>query len=360
MSRMFDPSKFEPPIEFEVNYTNDSSEQEKPVEVDTAASNKQSYECDNYLIDLSKKYPKIEYTMEINGIVTFPKGNLQAIKAKAKSGKTTLNICLTTAILRGEFLSIKSLIKDPKICYFATEEHISNVAENNKKTHQLCNWDTERSNERFRVYTIREVETIKRISIIEEALEKEKPDIVVLDGIRDLLIDFNNIQQSHEIITRLLHFSGKYNCAIVCVLHTNKSYSDSNMRGHLGTELLNKSSDVFEVEKRRENNFVVTHTDSRYKETGEWAFRFDEDGLLIAGEIQNKTQNKPEQGIVKMEQYFSKIFTENKSLSNSDLKKEYMALSGLKESAANKHIREMTEKGFLKKGEDGNYELADV
>ena len=362
MSRKFDPTKFEPK-----GYNYDDSvalldelddEVTDEVVVDTIANSKKGCKSDKYLIDLSKEYPEIEYTLKINGIVTFPKGNLQAIKAKAKNGKTHVNICLMTALLSGKFLSIESLNDKSKICYFATEEHVSSVFSINKKVHQLCGLDTERNNERLRVYAIREVETKKRIEIIAEAVEKENPDIVFIDGIRDLLIDFNNIQQSHEIIDLLMLIADEYNCAIVNVLHTNKAQSDYNMRGHLGTELLNKCSDVLDVEKKGDNNFVVTHTDSRFKETGEWAFCFDEDGLLKEAEIQDKKQDKVDKRIVKMEQYFSKILTENECLSYSELKGKYMSLAKVKEDAANKHIIEMAGRGFLKKKGDGKYELA--
>ena len=353
MSRVFDPSKFEP-IESEVNHSIVSSEQKETV---TVVSNKPSYMSDKYLIDLSKAYPEIEYTLQINGINTFPKGDLQAIKAKAKQGKTHVNICLTTALLRGEFLAIKSLIDDPKVCYFATEEQNRSVQKNNRKVHKLCGWDTGHSDERFKVYALREVETTERITIIEEVIKAKEPEIVFIDGIRDLLIDFNNIQQSHEIISRLLRLSGTYNCAIVCVLHTNKSSSDFNMRGHLGTELLNKSSDVLEVEKT-DSNFIVRHSDSRNMETGMWAFCFDEEGLLKEGEVQDKRQGKAEQRTEKMEACFSKILNEDKILSHADLGRKYMALSGYKIDAATKHIGEMTDRGFIKKREDGRYELA--
>ena len=356
--RRFDPSKFEPIESKKEDFAN-SSEQEDDEDdtvISTAVSDERKVERDRFLIDLSKPYPKIEYTMKINGIVTFPKGNLQAVKAKAKNGKTHTIACLMTALLRGEFLAIESLIDSPKICYFATEEHISSVFNLNKKVHKLCDWDTESSHERFRVYSIREAEVEERITYIEQEIMTEEPDIVFLDGIRDLLIDFNNIRESHEVVNRLMQLSGIYNCAIVCVLHTNKGTSDFNMRGHLGTELLNKSSDVLEVGKQ-DDIFVVQETESRNMETGTWAFCFDEKGILKKAEIQDKKEKKAGQRIEKMEECFSKILTEDKILSYSDLRRKYMSLANVKTDAANKHIKEMTESEFLKKREDGKYEL---
>jgi hypothetical protein len=46
-----------------------------------------------------------------------------------------------------------------------------------------------------------------------------------------------------------MRISSEYNYAVVCILHENKSARDTTMRGHLGTELLNKSSEVKSASK---------------------------------------------------------------------------------------------------------------
>jgi len=203
--RLFDPSKFEP-IVAEPNPFVDSSGQEGNLEetiIDTAIRVERKIDRTKFLIDLSKEYPQIEYTIKINGIATFPKGNLQAIKAKAKEGKSISCFCLVTGLLRGNFLTIESLIKNPKILYFATEESIGNVCCNNQKIHKLCGWDTVNSNENFLVYSIRETDIKTRVDFIEQEITIEKPDVVFVDGIRDLLIDFNNIKESYELVNWL-------------------------------------------------------------------------------------------------------------------------------------------------------------
>ena len=90
----------------------------------------------------------------------------------------------------------------------------------------------------------------ERRKTIEDAIKEEKPDIIFIDGVRDLLQDFNSLEQSNELIQWLLSLTAEYGCTIVSVLHQNKSKEDGNMRGHLGTELLNKLTDCFEVSKK--------------------------------------------------------------------------------------------------------------
>lgn len=337
--KIFDPSKFD---------SETICDTEKAVE--SAVVN------DDLRVYLSVDYGQIDYTLEINGIGAFPKGDLQAIKAKAKQGKTHLILCFMIALLRGAFLNMKSKIEKPKICYFATEEHKRSVQLLAKKVHRLCGLDTNSLNEQFLVYALRKQNPKERALYIEEKIKSEKPDIVFIDGIRDLVSDFNNIDESNKIIGLLMKLSEEYNCSMVNVIHTNKSYSDSNMRGHLGTELLNKCSDVLEVEKKGDV-FNVEETDCRNIATGKWAFNLDDSGLPQKAEIETP-QSKTEQRIENMKNHFTKALSNGKILTFTELRDTYMLISGVKIDAANKHVSEMTKEMFLTKTTDEKYKLA--
>ena len=89
----------------------------------------------------------------------------------------------------------------------------------------------------------------KRWQFISDRITEEHPDLVIIDGIADLIADFNNITESQEIIGKLMATSTEFNLSIIFVLHTNKSKEDNNMKGHLGTMAVQKCSDVFEVVK---------------------------------------------------------------------------------------------------------------
>ena len=336
-AKTIDFSKFEP-----VNNV-----AEKTVEISVAN--------DDFFIDLAVDYGQLEYTLEINGVGAFPKGDLQVIKAKAKQGKTHVILCIMTALLRGEFLNIKSKIENPKILLFATEEHKRSVQLLAKKIHRLCGWDINKVNERFLIYALRKQNPKERTSYIEERIKAERPDIVFIDGIRDLIVDFNNIEDSNKLVGLLMRLSEEQNCSIVSVIHTNKSFSDSNMRGHLGTELLNKCSDVLEVEKKGDV-FNVEETDCRNIATGMWAFNLDDSGLPQKAEVVTP-QSKSEQRIENMIQCFSVILSNGKTLSFCELRDNYMQVAGVKIDAANKHVIEMTKKNYLMKMGDEKYKL---
>jgi hypothetical protein len=109
--------------------------------------------------------------------------------------------------------------------------------------------DTEFPEEMFDIFNVRNLDRDKREAYLLEAIEYHKPDLVILDGIRDLVGDINDGTVAQELIEKLMKIAQTSDCCIVCVLHQNKSGESRDPRGWLGTELLNKAFDVFATEK---------------------------------------------------------------------------------------------------------------
>ena len=113
-------------------------------------------------------------------------------------------------------------------------------------------------------YNLRGLGFEKRREMVEAAVRTVKPDIVIIDGIKDLITDINDAVQATQIMEHLMALAQRYNCCMVNVLHQNKSEADRNMRGSIGTELTNKAFEVYECEYlERHKLFRVTQTLSR-------------------------------------------------------------------------------------------------
>jgi hypothetical protein len=101
----------------------------------------------------------------------------------------------------------------------------------------------------FDIFNVRAVEWKQRRTLLLEAVKRCKPDLVIVDGIRDLVNDINDGVLAQEVMEELLHLATQEDCCIVCVLHQNKSGEDRNLRGWIGTELMNKAFEVYACEK---------------------------------------------------------------------------------------------------------------
>ena len=71
--------------------------------------------------------------------------------------------------------------------------------------------------------------------------------LVVIDGIRDLMLDINNSTEATKLVGDLMQWTSEQNIHIQTVLHLNKG--DDNARGHIGTELNNKAETVLQITK---------------------------------------------------------------------------------------------------------------
>ena len=149
------------------------------------------------------------------------------------------------------------------------------------------------------LHSLRRIDQEQLLPLLEVALEDEKPQVVMLDGIVEFVASFNDETESKQLIKELLKLSDQHNCAIVCILHTNKADEDHNMRGHLGTMLAQKSATVLECIKEKGSSVItVKCSEARHEEMPEWSISFDAEGHIVDADEQRRQlleQRKAEQ-----------------------------------------------------------------
>lgn len=263
-------------------------------------------ELRQYWLDPSKDYPEPHFLYEYNGVGFSPLGGIQAISGQKKNGKTFVLAQLMAAALGADSArvadylgklqvrrsTIEHLGHQPKVLYCDTEMEQLNTAKVLRRVHWLCNWDMKVRNERFFVLWLREVPKSdtqtankERWRLIKNAIGQTEPDIVFIDGLRDLVNDFNNNEESAAIVTEMMSLASQRNICIWNVLHMNPRPSnddESKMRGHLGTELGNKVSDTFVSTKKKDAatgrvTFSVKQQDARGKDIEDWQFEVTDD-----------------------------------------------------------------------------------
>ena len=255
-----------------------------------------------YLLDAGQDYPEPHYLLEYGGIGFSPLGGIQAMTGQKKNGKSFVMTQLMAAILGDgsdrveNYLGGLRLRQDtvdhighrPTVLYVDTEMEKLNTAKVLRRVHWLCGWDLKLNSEYFHVLWLRQVEEpTKKLEIVLKAIEAYRPTAVFIDGLRDLLTDFNSLEESMPLIAKLMKTATEMECCIWNVLHMNprpKNDDESKMRGHLGTELGNKVTDTLSSVKKKEGDrvwFTVSQLDNRGKDMPEWQFEVTDD----AGEL---------------------------------------------------------------------------
>ncbi len=215
-------------------------------------------------------------------------GNFSASTGKAKSKKTFNVSAIVAASLAGkQVLNYRAHLPEgkQKILYVDTEQsrfHCHNVLE---RILRLAGLPTTADSENLDFICLREYSPSVRIDVIDYALRQNNGyGLVIIDGIRDLMLDINSTGESVEVINKMMEWSSKYNLHIHCVLHLNKG--DNNVRGHIGTEMSNKAETVLVISKNAESPSIseVHALHIREKEFKPFAFTVNEGGLPVIAE----------------------------------------------------------------------------
>jgi len=251
----------------------------------------------------SSEIPPHEFLFQWHGVPCFARGELVAMTGKAKSGKTYLNSILMAAagksykdlapVSKDSFLGLGRIREEPlKVLWMDTEQ-------SEDSTHEILRdrigamIGEEPNPEQFFVYNLRQVNWQEREPLVEAAILLRLPDLVIFDGIRDVVGDINDYGEAQEIIGRMLKIASCTQACIVCVLHQNKAVEDKTLRGALGTELQNKSFETYECSKDPETRiFTVRQVATRkFDLTNKQQFILSPEGLPVICHTPEKEEN---------------------------------------------------------------------
>lgn len=254
-------------------------------------------------LSLADDYPETKMILTYKGIGFGAIGGIQFITGHQKNGKTFLMAQLMAAILSNggertkEYIpglefneELREEFKNPTVLYIDTEQEKENTAKVARRVHWLCGWPLNEPNDRFHVIWLRAEDSNEgRWAKVRAAIGKYKPLAVFVDGIRDVLGDFNDLKESASLIDQCMSMSTYLHCTFWSVLHENPG--SDKMRGHLGTEAANKASDVIRVTKKKTASgvkFEVEQIAARGRDIDPWEFVVTEDaGKLGVPKITN-------------------------------------------------------------------------
>lgn len=298
-----------------------------------------------YELDLSLPINELKFLFSIVGVLTIPLGEFIGIKGRAKMGKSQfLYLLIAIMLAKISKCGIKPLLTEYKILLFDTEQSQASLKKCCQRALKYAGLPTNKNDERFIPFFMRPLSIEERKKVIEDAVREERPDIIFIDGIRDLLQDFNSLEQSNNLIQWLLRLTAEYGCTIVSVLHQNKAKDDGNMRGHLGTELLNKLTDCFEVVKK-DGKFIVSCTDSRNIQCPDIAFSIDANGEFRDEVIPD--ENKSLARVEEIKRVLRTCYKNKSEMTYTELTKSYAMEAAVSERTAQRAIKEAKDSDFL-------------
>lgn len=212
---------------------------ENIIEQAEAAAQKQAKEpidLSQYFIDYTRDIPKptpVIYDATNPDRIIVSEQNLFVIAGEAKSRKSFLASLLTIDFFRQH--------PDRNAILIDTEQAEWNVLNVARRICRGLGWDYEQAfrSKKLQVAHLRPFTKQKRREITEAIIRQEQPYLCIIDGARDMVTSVNDDTICSELVDDFLKWSEIYHCAIGTIIHTNKD--GETVRGHLGSELINKA-----------------------------------------------------------------------------------------------------------------------
>ncbi len=216
--------------------------------------------------------------------IIFPR-TINIIQGKAGVHKSRLAETFCSAFIKqpmhkNHLLGFKTNIMNrPTVCYVDTERNLTEQFPFAlQQILQKAGYNKEETPYHFDYISLLEIPRKDRFAALNEYLSyvRGKFDghlVIVLDVVTDCIKDFNRSEDSMQLIDLMNESINKFNVTFIGLIHENPGSTDK-ARGHLGTELMNKSSTVIQVgfEKGKNGqptdlialNFLKTRSTKRY------------------------------------------------------------------------------------------------
>lgn len=241
-----------------------------------------------YRLDFSKAYQAPKYTLSWNGIGFAPLGGIHAVTGQAGHGKTMTLAQFIAAILNGEFGNLKYELEDeipePRVLYIDTEMEEANTIAMKNRVLTMCGRQIDQNYEDFIILMLREAQSddektsaaLQRWRLTLKALHEYQPTVCFIDGLLDVVNDFNSNTECAEIIYKCMQAATHYGISLWCLVHQNPG--GDKLVGHLGSILERKVTDIFRTSKEKNETtglatFTVKQLKARGRDVPDWKFQ---------------------------------------------------------------------------------------
>lgn len=206
-------------------------------------------------LDFSEPYRPPRWTLSHKGTCFANLGELHVITGKSGHGKTSFMSMVMAAILKGSYGGLKYELSEtvpfPVVLYIDTEQGKDDTIAIKNRICTLAGLDYKKPQDQFKIIRLRDtIKAEQRWSQILKAIWEVKPTIVFLDGMLDIVKDYNNQEECQPIIRECMITATKYDISIWCVLHENPTFD--KMVGTLGSVLQRKVTEGFAIRKHKQ------------------------------------------------------------------------------------------------------------
>lgn len=242
-------------------------------------------------IDVTKKleYPPVALSIGTHSIgeKEFPipfgtYGNFSCLVGASKSRKTFFKSMLLSSYIGGKSSELVGDIKThrDRECFIIDIDseqstwHAQNVFKRVMKMVGVDNYEF------YKPFALRPYEPKERLEFIEwliyESDLKDNIGLISIDGLADLVNDFNDLKESQAVIQKVMKWTDEKQFHLTTVLHSN--FGTSKAVGHIGSSVLKKAETVCQISSS-DGISTVNFTHTRGYPIADIQYSVNSDGL---------------------------------------------------------------------------------
>ena len=158
---------------------------------------------DKFRITTDTMVQEEEFLMRMYGRPCFPRGDLSAITGVEKCGKTIFTSMIMACCAQRSVLELERIQEAPlKAMWYDTEQ--SDESTQDILKNRIVPMADGLGEGLFDVFNVRGVAWKERRGLLKEAATRYGPDLVIVDGIRDLVNDINDGVLAQEVMEELM------------------------------------------------------------------------------------------------------------------------------------------------------------
>ena len=328
------------------------------------------------LLDFAEPYHPPRWTLSHNDTPFANRGELHIVTGKSGHGKTAFMSQVMATLLCGKFGNMQYQGEPPHmpvVLYIDTEQGKDDTIAIKNRVCSLAGIPFDQPCERFKVARLRDTVTAaERWQQILKLAYVIHPDVMFIDGLLDIVEDYNEQKECTPIIRELMIMATHYDMSTWCVLHENPT--TEKMVGSLGSIAQRKVTEVFavrkhknETEKERKPNsppiyFSVEQLKARGKDVEDWDFEIlSVDGWGRPQEISDTPASPPiatEEALMKqIVNHLLAFMSPPNSEYFSNIVKELKKRMHVGETKAKEYFNEANSAGVFSLPVNGRYTL---
>ena len=206
--------------------------------------------------------------------------NLSVILASPGTGKSSICESILASVLNKDCdtLSFKVDEDVQRAIYFDTERDLSMIDRSNERMLQRANVSEHLEN--ALVVGLRENFSVKdKKEKIIQVIEHYQPQLILIDGVSDLMSNTNSEEETNLIIEWLNKIITHYNLSLITTLHPNKGTDTA--RGWIGSEMLRKCEGVILVKENVDEIRTMSVTKARDSAKPKASFKWCNESLRM-------------------------------------------------------------------------------